>query len=343
MDNPIIGSSRSTQNVKNLIKKVATSELNTVVQGETGVGKELVVQALYENSKRSGKPFQKINCAALPESLLESELFGYEKGAFTGAHNRLRGKFLQADKGVLFLDEIGDMPVMLQSKLLRVLQDGMFTPLGSEEIIKSDVWVISATNKDIKTKIESGEFRSDLFFRINIVNIQIDPLRKRPDDIPSLVDYYFDKYSAKFQKKQPLKLSDSLRARLCQYHWPGNVRELQNALKKLTVFGEQPDILADIFQLRNNETSDQKELPLSIFSKNRKDFSRDNYKLIRDADLSLKRIKSKTINRVDREVISYVLNQCGWNRVKASKHLEISYRSLLSRISELGLQSPDIL
>ena len=189
----IVGASRNIEHVKELIHKIASVEANTIVCGETGVGKDLLVQALYQESNRCGKPFIKVNCAAIPDNLLESEMFGYEKGAFTGAERNKRGKFEQAHGGVLFLDEIGEMSPTLQAKLLRVIQDGEFNPLCSEKTIKVDVWTISATNCEIEKHIEAGKFREDLFYRLNTMMIQIDPLRERPEDIPLLINYYYKK------------------------------------------------------------------------------------------------------------------------------------------------------
>ena len=226
----IIGASRNIEQVKELIDKIASAELNTMVCGETGVGKDLVVQNLYQQSGRCGKPFIKVNCAAIPDHLLESEMFGYEKGAFTGAENNKRGKFEQAHGGVIFLDEIGEMSPMLQAKLLRVIQDGEFSPLSSEKTIKADVWIIAATNCDIQKHIKAGKFREDLYYRLSTMAIQIDPLRKRPEDIPLLINHYFRKYAANFKDK-PLKIiSKDTMDKLQRYNWPGNVRELQNVL-----------------------------------------------------------------------------------------------------------------
>ena len=194
MEIELIGISENISKIRKLTDQVADTDLNIVVCGETGVGKEVVVRSLYEKSKRCGKPFVKVNCAALPDTLLESEMFGYERGAFTGAQKKMRGKFEQADSGVLFLDEIGDMPLALQSKLLHALQDGDFTPLGSEKLISTDVWVIAATNHNLKDDIKNGKFRADLYHRLNEIKIYIEPLRQRPEDIPSLIDYFTKKY-----------------------------------------------------------------------------------------------------------------------------------------------------
>jgi two-component system response regulator AtoC len=241
MEIELIGISENISKIRKLTDQVADTDLNIVVCGETGVGKEVVVRSLYEKSKRCGKPFVKVNCAALPDTLLESEMFGYERGAFTGAQKKMRGKFEQADGGVLFLDEIGDMPLALQSKLLHALQDGDFTPLGSEKLISTDVWVIAATNHNLKDDIKNGKFRADLYHRLNEIKIYIEPLRNRPEDIPSLIDYFTKKYYSQLNRK-PLKyLSKGVLEKLINYHWPGNVRELQNALQRIIVLGDGED------------------------------------------------------------------------------------------------------
>jgi len=230
MSTPLIGVSKSILKIKELINHVANTCLNVLITGETGVGKEVVAQSLYTESARSNKNFVKINCAALPETLLESELYGYEKGAFTGAHRKRPGKFQTADKGVLFLDEIGDMPMALQSKMLHVLQSGEFSPLGSDQEFKTDVWVIAATNHNLEEAIAHKTFREDLFYRLNIIKIEIPPLRKRPEDIPSLIEYYYRLYKSEYPDNQGSKPSPETLTKLCNYNWPGNVRQLQNQI-----------------------------------------------------------------------------------------------------------------
>ena len=219
------------------------TEFNVIVCGETGVGKELVVTQLVQKSPRRGKPYVKVNCAALPDTLLESEMFGYERGAFTGAIRTRRGKFEQAHGGVLFLDEIGDMSLPLQSKLLHVLQGGDFSPLGSEKQVQTDVWVIAATNRNLAADVERGNFRDDLYYRLSTITITIQPLRNRPEDIPALLDYYIRKFSAELGRKEKTVLSQEAFTRLCAYPWPGNVRELQNVLQRIIVLGESEDAL----------------------------------------------------------------------------------------------------
>ncbi|MCP4719027.1 MAG: sigma-54-dependent Fis family transcriptional regulator, partial [Desulfobacteraceae bacterium] len=232
MSTPLIGVSKSMLKIKELINHVANTCLNVLITGETGVGKEVVAQSLYSESNRATQNFVKINCAALPETLLESELYGYEKGAFTGAHKKRPGKFQTAHKGVLFLDEIGDMPLALQSKMLHVLQSGEFSPLGSDQEFKTDVWVIAATNHNLEESIQQKKFREDLFYRLNIIKIDIPPLRQRKEDIPSLIEYYFRLYKTEYPNNMGSKPDADTLTRLCNYPWPGNVRQLQNCIKK---------------------------------------------------------------------------------------------------------------
>jgi len=342
MDSTIIGVSKNIQRIRELIDQVADTGLNTIVYGETGVGKELVVQNLYQKSNRVGKPFVKVNCAALPDTLLESEMFGYEPGAFTGAERRKRGKFEQASGGLLFLDEIGDMSLPLQAKLLHVLQGGDFSPLGSEKSVKMGAWVIAATNHELETDMVSGEFREDLYYRLSTIKIEIEPLRSRPDDIPHLIEHYVKTYTAQFDGKKLLTPSPKTIEKLSAYHWPGNVRELQNVLKRLMILGNGEDSLDDMLigpparaHSRGLPASDeQPPAPMDFLGF-------DSSKPPDLSSLSLKKIKKKAMDHVEREVIAYVLEKTGWNRSKATKVLNISYKTLLYKIRDLGIEPPD--
>ena len=337
----IIGVSNNIRRIKELIGQVADTGLNTVVYGETGVGKELVVQNLYQKSNRVGKPFVKVNCAALPDTLLESEMFGYEQGAFTGAERRKRGKFEQASGGVLFLDEIGDMSLPLQAKLLHVLQGGDFSPLGSEKNVKMGAWIITATNRELEGDMVNGKFREDLYYRLSTIKIHIEPLRSRPEDIPLLIDHYVKTYTAQFDGKQLLTPSKKTIEKLTTYHWPGNVRELQNVLKRFMILGNSEDSLDDM--LIGNETrSRAPNLPASAgqFLNSADLLEFDTNDLADLPSLSLKKIKKKAIVRVEKEVISYVLEKTGWNRSKATKILNISYKTLLYKIKNLEIEPP---
>ena len=342
MESTIIGISKNIQRIKALIDQVADTGLNTIVYGETGVGKELVVQNLYQQSNRTGKPFVKVNCAALPDTLLESEMFGYEQGAFTGAERRRRGKFEQANGGLLFLDEIGDMSLPLQSKLLHVLQGGDFSPLGSEKMVKMGAWVIAATNHELETEMVKGDFREDLYYRLSTIKIHIEPLRNRRDDIPYLIEHYIKAYAAQFDDKHLLTPSQKVIDKLIAYDWPGNVRELQNVLKRLMILGNGEDSLDDM--LMNSPARPRTgDLPVSIGQPTSSmDFLGFDINKPPDlSSLSLKKIKKKAMDHVEKEVISYVLEKTGWNRSKATKILNISYKTLLYKIKDLGVEPPD--
>lgn len=339
MENELIGTSKNIRRIRELIDRVARTGLNTIVCGETGVGKELVVQSLYQKSDRVGKPFVKVNCAALPDSLLESEMFGYEQGAFTGAERRRRGKFEQAHGGVLFLDEIGDMTLPLQSKLLHVLQGGDFTPLGSEKTVKTNAWVIAATNHELEKELAAGRFREDLYFRLSAIKIYIEPLRNRQEDIPYLIDYYIEKYKREFNARELMMPRQETIDRLCAYTWPGNVRELQNMLKRVMILGDgEENISALMNGGAENEVAAKPVLPsaMSVSPPQALD-PRDLGDL---SALSLKKMRKKAMDQVEREVISYVLQKTAWNRSKATKILKISYKTLLYKIKDLGIQPP---
>jgi len=337
----IIGVSKNICKIKELIGQIADTGLNTVVYGETGVGKELVVQHLYQKSNRVGKPFVKVNCAALPDTLLESEMFGYEQGAFTGAERRKRGKFEQASGGLLFLDEIGDMSLPLQAKLLHVLQGGDFSPLGSEKNVKMGAWIITATNRELKGDMANDKFREDLYYRLSTIKIHIEPLRNRPEDIPPLIDHYVRTYTAQFDGKQLLTPSKKTIERLTAYHWPGNVRELQNVLKRFMILGRSEDSLDDML-IRNETRPQSADFPASagqlLSTADLLEFDTNNPPDL--SSLSLKKIKKKAIVRVEKEVISYVLEKTGWNRSKATKILNISYKTLLYKIKDLEIEPP---
>jgi len=336
---PLIGTSESIEKIRELIEHVADTGLNVIITGESGVGKEVVSQNLYYKSQRKGKPFIKVNCAALPEGLLESELFGYERGAFTGAERKKRGKFELAHQGVIFLDEIGDMPLLLQSKLLHVLQGGEFAPLGSEKGVRSDAWVIASTNQELEKRVKEGLFREDLFYRLNTIKIYIPPLRNRPEDIPPLIDYFIEKYASQFDRKNISKPDSDAMEKLIAYSWPGNVRELQSILKSSMVIGNWEEVVGNL-SIKDKpdvySTSDQKGLDKALLVDTLLDLKNENSP--DHASFSLKKIRKETLNTIDKEVISFVLDKTGWNRSKASQILKISYKTILYKISDLDIK-----
>ena len=336
---PLIGTSKSIKRIKKLIHRIADNNLNVLITGESGVGKEVVVQNLIHESQRKNKPLIKINCAALPESLIESELFGFEKGAFTGAERKKRGKFELANEGVIFLDEIGDMSLSLQPKLLRVLQSGDFSPLGSEKEVRSNAWIITATNQELEKKVKEGLFREDLYYRLTNIKIYIPPLRNRPEDISPLIDHYIEVYSYEFDGKKLSKPDSDAMEKLLEYSWPGNVRELQNILRSSLVMRNWKEVV-DNLTIKDkpdvSSTSDQKKLDETLNVDHLLDRIKNNSQ--EHGSFSLKKIKKETINIIEKKVISHVLNQTGWNRKKASKILKISYPAILYKINDLDIK-----
>jgi two-component system nitrogen regulation response regulator GlnG len=252
----IVGKSEGMQQVFKMIGRVATSEAPVMITGESGSGKELVARALHHYSSRSDRAFLAINCAAIPEALLESELFGHERGAFTGAHNQRIGRFEQCDKGTLFLDEIGEMPLATQSKLLRVLQEGEFSRVGGNETIRTDVRIVCATNKNLEDEIVKRTFREDLFYRLNVVRIHLPPLRARKEDIQLLAEYFLQKL-ANARHRPLLKLSEEAVRALEAYPWPGNVRELENTMQRAAVLAQGDVLLPKDIPLGQNAPLDR--------------------------------------------------------------------------------------
>jgi len=338
---PIIGEAPVFLEMLEHVSRAAPLSKPVLVVGERGTGKELVASRLHYLSDRWESSVVKVNCAALPDTLLESEMFGYEQGAFTGAERRKRGKFEQASGGLLFLDEIGDMSLPLQAKLLHVLQGGDFSPLGSEKNVKMGAWIITATNRELEGDMVNGKFREDLYYRLSTIKIHIEPLRNRPEDIPPLIDHYVKTYTAQFDGKQLLTPSKKTIEKLTAYHWPGNVRELQNVLKRFMILGSSEDSLDDM--LIGNEIRPQAaDLPASAGQLlSPVDLTELNTNDPQDlSSLSLKKIKKKAIVRVEKEIISYVLEKTGWNRSKATKILNISYKTLLYKIKNLEIEPP---
>jgi len=335
----IIGTSPNIQKIRELINHVSDTDLNIIICGESGVGKEIVAQSLYQKSPRMGKPYIKINCAALPEGLLESELFGYEKGAFTGADQKKKGKFELANDGVLLLDEIGDMPMALQAKLLHVLQSGEFSPLGAEKDFRTDTWIIAATNHDLEQDVKEKKFREDLYYRLNIIKIYISPLRTRTEDIPLLLDYYISVYTPKFNSKYILKPGQV--EKLKKYHWPGNVRELQNVLKRILVLGNCDEVIDELKydgEAIYDSDPEKSTAHPSLLTEDLLALELDNPQKVES--FSLKKIKKNALDKIEKEVISSILDKTAWNRSKATKILKISYKTLLSKIKELEIKHP---
>jgi two-component system, NtrC family, response regulator AtoC len=322
-----IGDSPKMIQVKNIIEQVADSELTVLIRGESGTGKEIVARMLHNLSGRADEPFTKVNCAAIPRDLLEAELFGYEKGAFTGAHKTKPGRFEVANKGSIFLDEIGDMPLELQSKLLQVLEQQEFVRVGGINNINVDVRIICATNKNLEEAIKRQLFRDDLFYRLNEITIYLPPVRERQEDIPLLVNYFIERYNELYTK-ECTHLSPEKMSRLMMFSWPGNVRQLENLIKQVVVRGDE-SIIDEL--LTNSMAGSRQSDPGDSIDDSVDSDMGDTY--------SLKRRVGAAVAREERKLIGSVLNKTNWNRRKAADLLEISYRSLLYKIKEYNLNS----
>jgi two-component system, NtrC family, response regulator AtoC len=338
----IIGINEKVQTIRELIERVAGTGLSVLITGETGTGKELVARSLYEHSDRKNNPFVKVNCAALPDTLMESELFGYEQGAFTGANQKRRGKFQLANNGTLFLDEIGDMSFYLQSKLLRVLQDGTFSPLGSEREVKSNGWIIAASNKDLESEIQKKNFRTDLFYRLNTINIHVQPLRERPEDIPLLVRHYFNMYSNQLSRHKTFlsEITNDVMEKMVDYHWPGNVRELQNVIKRIVVLGCSEETIGFLSLKREHPIDrdpEEKEIGNNQVGCDNIWENLNIKELGYENKLPLKEIGKVAVDKAEKQVILHVLSKTGWNRKKAIKILNVSYPALLYKMKDLNI------
>ena len=338
----IVGRSEGMQNVFKLIGQLAGSDATALITGESGTGKELVARAIYHHSQRSARPFIAINCAAIPENLLESELFGHEKGAFTGASTQRIGKFEQCDHGTIFLDEIGDMSLATQTKILRVLQAGTFERVGGNQSIKVDVRVIAATNKPLEKAVADREFREDLFYRLNVVRIQIPPLRERREDVRLLVNYFLKKF-AQTQRQTPKSISPEVIVALEQHNWPGNVRELENVIHRAIVvakgeailLGDLPPEFGSSSRPAPAATPDSLSAGAAPATSGATDLTSVARLLFQWARADG---KFKVIPVVERELIIQALSETKGNQVQAAKLLGITRATLRKRIEKFGIQ-----
>jgi two-component system nitrogen regulation response regulator GlnG len=335
LEKTIIGNSPAMRDIYKTIGKVAPSDITVLIQGESGTGKELIARAIHFNSKRLGKPFIAINCAAIPKELLESELFGFEKGAFTGAVERKLGKFEQANGGTIFLDEIGDMPSDLQAKILRVLQEKEVTRTGGNQSITVDTRIVAATNQDLKEKVRQKEFREDLFYRLNVVPIHLVPLRERKEDIPLLVDYFLKKTCSEMEIPPKQCLSDAIRL-LTDYSWPGNVRELENTIKRAVILSSDPLLTVDDFsglRIQNGPAARSEELSLEALVEMKLRSSLGNLDKMESGDLY-----GMVLEQMERPLIRFVLEKTRGNQVKAADILGINRNTLRKKIQELDIE-----
>src|SRR5216117_3856182 len=305
---------------RRILSEAARVDVTVLITGETGTGKDLVARAIHQFSSRRTGPFVKVNCAAMPRELLESEMFGYERGAFTGAHKLKIGKFEAADRGTIFLDEIGDLHPALQAKLLHVLQDGEFSRIGGKSTLSVDVRVLAATNQDLQRSVAEYWFREDLYYRLNVIHVFVPPLRERTTEIPVLANYFVERY-AKLYRRDGFSIPVSVVERLTRHRYPGNVRELENLVKRMIV-------LDDPFLTR---------VPLPDAGVDGVNSARPPSSSTPAPEPSLKEISRKASQAAEREAIAKMLARPGWNRVRAAKALRISYRALLYKIKDAGL------
>ncbi len=328
----LFGTSPKMVDVKNTIEQVAETNATVLVRGESGTGKEVVARMVFAHSLRRDKPFVKVNCAAIPYELLESELFGYEPGAFTGAHRQKLGKFDLAHGGTIFLDEISEMHPALQAKLLHVLQDGEFSRLGGKRDIAVDVRVLSATNRQLERAVEEGTFREDLFYRLNVITISIPPLRERREEIPVFLNFFLQKYS-EYYSKQPAALSDLTLVHMMEYNWPGNIRELENMVKRYVIVGNEAQIIREL-----TNTKPSASVPFLIPTAGLSPTA--TLPTVPSAtvpgepaeELPLLEVGRRAARKAEREAIARVLNQTHWNRRQAAKILNVSYKALLNKL-----------
>jgi two-component system, NtrC family, response regulator AtoC len=313
----VFGGTEAMRALRERLAKIASANVPVLIQGESGTGKDIIARMIHKASPWKTGPWVKVNCPAIPGTLLESELFGYEKGAFTGAFGMKPGRVEMAHRGTLFLDEISELDMPLQSKLLQLLQDGQFCRIGAQEDKKVEVRVVCATNRKLEDEIASGTFRADLFYRINVVNLHMPPLRERASDIPDLVDYFLEYYNRKYNSRAKPLSAELLKA-LQKYHWPGNVRELENLLKRYVILGTEDAISGD---LRPHQ-ADFFSADISV-----------------DGPISLKKITRQAVHELERKIILKVLQHHHWNRKQAARALNISYRALLYKIRDAGLPS----
>jgi two-component system, NtrC family, response regulator AtoC len=346
------GDSPEMQSIASVIEQVSDSDVTVLIRGESGVGKELVARAIHHRSPRKDRPFVKVNCAALPAELLESELFGHEKGAFTGAATTRIGKFEQADTGTIFLDEIGEMKAALQAKLLHVLQDGQFTKLGSNKPINVDVRVVAATNRDLEAMLLRGEFREDLYYRLKVIEVTVPPLRERRAEIPHLTGFFIDRYARRYNR--PLRqLSEELSQLFLTYEWPGNIRELENMVKRIVILQDEQLVVRELTRAARampayaaagvgvarasgpviTEEPDEPEI----------DSSDDDEPQIEEPVLTapagsrLADVAKAAAIKAERTIIEDTLKQVHWNRRRAAEQLGVSYKTLLNKIKECGI------
>lgn len=318
----IVGNSQVMRQIFDMVKRVSSSKSTILVTGESGTGKELIAQAIHQNSPRYEKPFVAVSCGAIPETLLESELFGYMKGAFTGAVSNKIGLFELADQGTLFLDEIGELPLMIQVKLLRVLQERQFKRVGGTKDISVDVRVIAATNRDLRKMVDDNTFRGDLFYRLNVIPIHLPPLRERKEDIPILAQHFLEKYNREIGKHFT-QITDEAMAKLLAYAWPGNIRELENVIERAVALESEPTIKVDSLpeNIRGSVDYVAAQIPADIPAEG--------------IDLEL------VVGEIEKDLLVKALERTGWVKKQAANLLHLSFRSFRYRLDKFSIATGD--
>ena len=363
-DRAVWGNSEKMRGIAQVIEQVADSDVTVLIRGESGVGKELVSRAIHQRSTRRNRPFVKVNCAALPAELLESELFGHERGAFTGAATTRIGKFEQADTGTLMLDEIGEMKPALQAKLLHVLQDAEFTKLGSNKRINVDVRVVAATNRDLEAMLVSGDFREDLYYRLKVIELTVPALRERRDEIPTLTDFFVARYSRKYNR--PARpISEELRQLFATYDWPGNIRELENMIKRVVILQDEQLVVREIQRNMQRAAAapavvavgapvaavaaaaagalpgglpiGTPAFPPAPDAEVSEEIAAEEAEPAEEGGGSLAAVAKAASMKAERAAIEQTLRQVHWNRRKAAQILGVSYKTLLNKIKECGI------
>jgi len=314
-----LSSNARMSRLRDIAKHVADTDVPVLILGESGVGKEVLARFIHNNSSRHDKPFVKVNCAALPHDLLESELFGYERGAFTGALNEKPGKFELADKGTLLLDEIGEMTPHLQAKLLHVLQDSEYTRLGGKKLVHVDARVLASTNINLEQAVANGKFREDLYFRLNVIRLEIPPLRERREDIPVLCNYFLMKYRERY-KSTVEEIPPHLLDAFIRFDWPGNIRQLENAMKRYLIL---PDMEMTLGELKDSGSSAAVVIPVKP----------------KEDRMSLKDVGSRAAENAEKELVLRVLEETAWNRKQAARRLNICYKALLNKLKRWQIDS----
>ena len=315
----LLDGSAAMRSIRAMVENIADTDATVLLRGESGVGKDLVARAIHAASRRCNGPFIKVNCAAIPSELLESELFGHEKGAFTGAHRRKPGQFEYANKGTIYLDEVADLPLALQAKLLHVLQDLRFSRVGGNGMIDVDIRVVAATNRDLEHALARGDFREDLYYRLNVVEIRIPPLRDRKEEILGLAARFLAKFNQQYRRNK--ELSPKTTARLLEHSWRGNVRELENMIRRIVV-------LQDGEQVVENLVARRQQIGPSAPRSNSPSAE------------SLRDIARRGAQEAERKALAEVLERVQWNRAEAARILKVSYKTLLNKISECQLRPP---